>query len=204
MSSLRYHCTSLQSKALLSSAALVNRRRPRLRPATKPKGLFAGNWKPGVTHRSTVTEMLWSNVSKRANGDGSALGSFHELCVSCPPIACPGQKARREGSSWPAEMTWIPLARRVDLWPLSCNAGALERPLSSRRGAMTLSRTLADSLHENFAACQLGGRGVGVRIRTGGGPDDLNFILCKIDLNHMRFDPVTEVPRNEKSPSFSF
>lgn len=33
---------------------------------------------------------------------------------------------------------------------------------------MTLSRTLADSLHENFSACQLGGRGVSVRIRTGG------------------------------------
>lgn len=163
------HSSRRHGSARLRSAALVNRRRPQLQPATKPKGLFAGNWEPGVTHRSTVTEMLRSNVSKRANGDGSALGSFHELCVSCPPIACPGQKARREGSSWPAEMTWIPLARRVDLWPLSCNAGALERPPSSRRGAMTPSRTLADSLHENFAACQLGGRGVGVRIKDRGG-----------------------------------
>lgn len=51
----------------------------------KLNALFAGNWKPGVSHLLTVTEMLQSNMSKSMKCSASFHWGFYELCVTYPP-----------------------------------------------------------------------------------------------------------------------
>lgn len=98
----------------------------------KLKALFPANWKTGVTHRLTVTEMLRSNVSKTVKRSGSVLGgAFMSSASPTHPLPVQAWRETGGGSLWPAARISLPgcsddivsadlnpAALRVDLWPL--------------------------------------------------------------------------------------